>query len=109
MNAAILALIESTARAAGCATSHPTTLDGAFTGDLALHGTPETHTSPDGVLRCLAALGVSRGPWHGYKNFRVADLSDLDGTVRGTVLFSATGATATIWSGLANPLGCFTA
>jgi hypothetical protein len=102
------ATLDPIIRAAGAAPSHPLAPGGNLAGHVAIHGTSETHTSPAGVLRALAAMGVSRGPWQDTATgARRAVLSDLDGEERGEVLHSEAGACATLWYALCRPMACF--
>lgn len=66
-----------------------------------------TKGGPGDLLRCLAALGLSRGAWRATDAGRRADLLDLDGELRGEVLIAdKEGASATLSSVTTRPLKC---
>lgn len=85
-----------------------------YTGHAILWASDVTAGDARQLLRCLAVLGVSRGSWTAVETptggFRRAELSDLDGEVRGYVMINADGtATADLDYALTRPMQCMLA
>lgn len=101
-----MGLITATARTCGVGADFPKQHTGHI-GDVLLWASHVTTGSGADLLRCLAALGLSRGEWRQIDDGRRrAVLSDLDGEIRGEVLMTADGASARLCYALTRPLAC---
>jgi hypothetical protein len=108
---AVMSEVRTMARTCEIGAGFPAARDG-LTGHVIFWASHVTKGGGADLLRCLAALGVSRGPWRQVETaagtMRRADLSDLDGELRGGVIVCADGsASADLANVLTRPLKCF--
>jgi hypothetical protein len=106
-------LINEAARICQVGAGFPSTRDG-LSGRVIFWASHVTRGNALELLRCLALLGLSRAPWREIETpvgtMRRADLSDLDGEVRGEVIVNADGtASASLENALNRPPICITA
>lgn len=106
----VMNLMETTARACGVGAGFPRNAT-SYLGHVDFWASHVTTGKGADLLRCLAALGVSRDPWrHAETNtgmIRRATLRDVSGAARGEVILSDEGGSASLDYGLHRPLECF--
>lgn len=108
---AVSSLVTEAAGRCGIGASCPPVDFRGSGGHVDLWASDVTQGGPAELLRCIAVLGVSRGPWQPVQLYgaawRRADLSDLGGEIRGSVLVGPVSGSAKLCYAVTRPLECF--